>query len=90
MSPYGDFDTVVSTLRGQLARGPWMLGERFTAADVLWGTGLTWSMRFKIVPEYPEFTAYTARLNARPAIARGNARNEELAAAQQAASSNSA
>ena len=42
-SPYGDYDTMLSTLAGQLARGPWILGERFSAADVLWGTALTWT-----------------------------------------------
>ena len=33
-SPYGDFDTVLGAIRGQLARGPYFLGERFTAAEV--------------------------------------------------------
>jgi len=39
-SPYGDFNTVLSTLLGQLERGPYFLGERFTALDILWGQGL--------------------------------------------------
>jgi glutathione S-transferase len=84
MSPYGDFDTVIKTLADQLRPGPYMLGERFTAADVLWGTALTWMMMFKIVPELPEFTAYAARINARPAVARGRAIDAELAAKQEA------
>ena len=40
MSPYGDYDTMLGALTAQLKRGPWLLGERFTAADVLWGTAL--------------------------------------------------
>ena len=30
-SPYGDYDTVMKTLGGQLGDGPYLLGERFTA-----------------------------------------------------------
>src|ERR1041385_3280147 len=43
MSPYGDYDTMLKTLTDQLARGPYILGERFSAADILWGTALTWT-----------------------------------------------
>ena len=84
MSPYGDYEIMLKTLSGQLAKGPYILGERFTAADVLWGTALTWTMMFKIVPELPEFTAYAARINSRPAVARVKAIDAELAAKQAA------
>src|SRR3954452_6257063 len=49
-SPYGDYDTMLATLVGQLSRGDYLLGSRFTAADVLWGTALAWTTRFKLVP----------------------------------------
>ena len=32
--PYGDYDTMLGTLTGQLAQGPYLLGDRFSAADV--------------------------------------------------------
>jgi len=51
MSPYGDFDTMMGTLIAQLGQGPYLLGGRFTAADVLWGTALGWTTQFKLVPE---------------------------------------
>src|ERR1700719_1121835 len=35
-SPYGDYDTTLKTLTDQLAGGPYLLGEQFTAVDVLW------------------------------------------------------
>ena len=82
MSPYGDYDTMLATLTAQLKRGPWLLGERFSAADVLWGTALTWTTGFKLVPELPEITGYLARFNVRPAVARAQARDAELIAAQ--------
>jgi glutathione S-transferase len=77
---YGDYDTMLATLTGQLARGPWMLGERFSAADVLWGTALRWTTMFKLVPESPLFGDYIARVGARPAVARARAKDAELAA----------
>jgi glutathione S-transferase len=85
LSPYGSYDTVMETVRAQLARGPFLLGERFTAADVLWGGALAWTMRFGVVPKLPEFVAYAERITGRPAAQRVRARDAELAAAQDAA-----
>ena len=82
MSPYGDYDTMLQTLTDQLAKGPYLLGEKFTAADVLWGTALTWITMFKLVPELPVIKAYIDRVNARPAVKRAQAKDAELAAAQ--------
>jgi glutathione S-transferase len=84
MSPYGDFDTMLSTLTEPLARGPWILGERFTAADVLWGTALTWTTMFKLVPELPVIMAYMERVNSRPAIGRARDIDAQLAAGKPA------
>jgi len=69
-SPYGDYDTMFKTLTDQLERGPYLLGERFSAADVLWGTALTWTTMFKLVPELPLIKAYMDRVNSRPAVAK--------------------
>jgi glutathione S-transferase len=81
-SPYGDFDTLFNTLVGQLEQGPYLLGERFTAADVLWGTALSWIMMFKLIPESPVIAAYVARVTARPAVARASQKDAELVASQ--------
>jgi glutathione S-transferase len=79
-SPYGDWDSTFGAVTQQLAKGPWLLGETFTAADVLWGSALTWTTGFKLVPELPEIKAYIDRFNARPAVARARAKDTELAA----------
>jgi glutathione S-transferase len=84
MSPYGDYDTMLATLTAQLRAGPWLLGDRFTAADILWGYALGWTTAFKLVPELPEVVDYIARLNARPATQRVTAQDAEMAAAQAA------
>lgn len=82
MSPYGDFDTTLRTVTDQLQRGPYMLGERFTAADVLWGCGLGWATMFKIVPQSSVFTAYVGRVMSRPAVVRAQRQDDALAAQQ--------
>jgi glutathione S-transferase len=81
-SPYGDYDTMLGTLTRQLREGIYLLGERFSAADVLWGSALTWTTKFKLVPELPEITTYMERVNSRPAVARARAKDAELAASQ--------
>ncbi len=55
--PYGDFDTMFNTLETQLKKGPWILGDRFTAADILWGSSLAWTTGFKLVPATPTVMA---------------------------------
>lgn len=82
--PYGDVDTMFRTLTDQLAEGPYLLGERFTAADVLWGQALAWTVSFKLVPETPLIRAYIDRVLARPAIARAREKDAAFAAAQAA------
>lgn len=81
-SGYGSYDDVMRVLAAQLATGPWLLGERFTAADVLWGLALNYGFMFKLVPELPVFHAYVDRVLARPAIKRAFELDEALAADQ--------
>jgi glutathione S-transferase len=78
---YGDFDTVMDVAAAAVAGGPYILGEQFTAADVVIGSGLRWGMAFKLIPPRPEFSAYTARLAERPALQRAEAKDKQLAAA---------
>jgi glutathione S-transferase len=81
-SPYGDFDTMLGTLTDQLERGPWLLGETFSAADVLWGTALNWTTMFKLVPELPVIRTYVDRVISRPALQRAAAADAALATEQ--------
>ena len=80
MLGYGDFDTTMNVVAKAVEQGPWILGEQFTAADVVIGANIRWGMIFKMIPERPEFTAYAARIAARPAAQRAQAKDEELAA----------
>ena len=73
MSPYGTFEAVIDTLDAQLSKGPYVLGDRFSAADILWGTALGWMLSFKIVPERPSFRALADRIAAHPAALKAKA-----------------
>lgn len=79
---YGDYDIMLKTLTDQLEKGPWLLGDTFSAADVLWGTALNWTVMFQLVPELPVIRAYIDRVLSRPAVQRAAARDAELAVAQ--------
>lgn len=81
---YGDYDTMLKTLTDQLEKGPWLLGDTFSAADVLWGTALNWTTLFKLVPELPVIRAYVDRVLVRPAMRRAAAKDAELLATQTA------
>lgn len=83
-SPYGDWDTMFKTLVGQLSAGPWLLGDRFTAADVLWGSALQWTSMFGLIPPTPAVESYVQRVTSRPSFVRARQRDAELAAAQAA------
>jgi glutathione S-transferase len=80
MLGYGDYDTVVNVVANAVAKGPYLMGDQFTAADVVIGATLRWGMQFKLLPERPEFVAYAARLGERPALRRAEAKDRELAA----------
>lgn len=71
---FGTFDRVFDVLEAAVQPGPWLLGERFSAADVLIGADVHFGMDiFKIVPERPVLRAYVDRCLARPAFQRAKA-----------------
>lgn len=80
--PYGDFDTVFKTLTDQLAKGPYILGDQFSAADVLWANALRWTTMFQLVPATPVIQAYIDHVTSRPAAARAAAKDAQLLAAR--------
>jgi glutathione S-transferase len=90
MVPYGDYDTMLKTLTDQLGKGPYLLGERISAADVLWGTALTWTTMFKLVPELPVIKDYIGRINARPAVGKVKQLDAQLSAEHEAAAKQAA
>ncbi len=84
MSPYGSYDLVMRTVVEQLRAGPFLLGQRFSAADILWGMALSWTVMFGMVPKEPEVMRYIEAFAARPSVIKVTAEDAELAAAHQA------
>ena len=82
MSPYGSGEAVVDALERQLSVGPFMLGERLTAADILWGGALGWMLQFGTLPARPAFTAYAGRIAGSAAARKVSEEDAALAAMQ--------
>lgn len=81
MVGYGTFDAVIDTLETAVTEGPYILGERFSAADVYVGSQIAWGLQFKSIPERPAFAAYAARITAREAAVRARALDDALISA---------
>ncbi|MCL2385018.1 MAG: glutathione S-transferase family protein [Alphaproteobacteria bacterium] len=71
---YGEFDRVFDVLEAAIEKSPWLLGDKFSAADVLIGADVYFGMDiFKVVPSRPALRAYVDRCLARPALQRAKA-----------------
>ena len=80
MLGYGDFDTTMNVVAKAVERGPWLMGEQFTAADVVIGSNIRFGMMFKLVPERQTFLDYAAQIAKRPAAQRAEAKDKTLQA----------
>ena len=79
MAGYGSYEQTVDALETVVAgAAPWLLGERFSAADVYLGSQVVWGLMFKSLPERPGFADYAARLRAGPAWQRASALDDAL------------
>jgi glutathione S-transferase len=76
---YGNYDDAINTLEKALTPGPFILGEKFSAADVYTGSAIGWGLMMKALEPRPAFTQYLGRLSARPAFQRVTAQNDALA-----------
>jgi glutathione S-transferase len=79
LSPYADYATTLAAIEGALEPGPWLLGGRFSAADVLWGNALRWTTGFGIVEATPRIAGYIERVTSRPAERRAQQADAALA-----------
>lgn len=75
---WGSYESMIQTLETAIGQGPWLLGERFTMADVVLGATLRWMLQFKMIDATPTFVAYAERLGQRPALIAANARNAAI------------
>ncbi|HEY6456869.1 MAG TPA: glutathione S-transferase family protein [Steroidobacteraceae bacterium] len=82
MMPYGDLATTLNAVTTQLSKGPWILGDRFTAADVLWGSALTSVVGFGLIDAVAPIKNYIDLWNARPSVSKVAQVDAELLKAQ--------
>ena len=68
---WGSSTQVFDVLDAALEKGPFLLGDTFSAADIMVGSGLNFAIRlFKMVPARPSFDRYIDACSARPAFQR--------------------
>ena len=75
---WGTYDAMITAAEGAIAKGPFLLGEQFSMADVVFGGTLRFMIGFKQIEPSAVFTAYTERLDARPASKRAEEKNVQM------------
>ena len=66
-SGWGDFDLMIETWDQALKDRDWILGDQFTAADVMLGSSAIFLRMFEMLPDSRNLGAYADRCLARPA-----------------------
>ena len=82
MMGYGRFEHVMDALEAAVSRGEYLVGDRFTAADVYVGSHIDFGMQFGTLDKRPAFEQYRQRLSARPAALRAKEIDDALTAQQ--------
>jgi glutathione S-transferase len=70
-------EEAIGAITKTLSQGPYMLGERFSAADVLYGTTFAMFANSALLQKSPLIDDYAKRVVSRPAFARAQARDGE-------------
>jgi glutathione S-transferase len=82
---FGSMDHVLDALEQAVTGREYLVGDRFTAADLYVGAHLGWGMGFGTLEKRPAFEAYVGRLTSRPAAVRANEIDDALIAQSAAA-----
>jgi glutathione S-transferase len=77
---YGRYEDLIATLETAITPGPYILHERFSAADVYIGSQIGFGMMTKTLEPRPSFQNYVGRLLQRPAYKRFEEQSEKLVA----------
>lgn len=76
-SGWGDFELMIETLERGISDRTWILGDTFTAADVMLGSSVVFMRMFDMLPASEVLSAYADRCLARPAYQRAIEINDE-------------
>jgi len=88
MAGYGTMAAVINALEGAVSKSEYIVGDRFSAADVYVGAHIGWGMQFGTVEKRPAFERYWERISTRPAAKRAKEIDDALMPKQQAAAAN--
>ncbi|MGE0183387.1 MAG: glutathione S-transferase family protein [Parvularculaceae bacterium] len=64
---HGDYERVMASINQALSSSPWILGEKFSAVDVVMGSTLFFATMFGAIPKEGRIKDYVERVTARPA-----------------------
>lgn len=78
MVGYGSYADVMNTLEHAVSASEYVAGDRFTAADVYFGSQIGWGLQFGSVEKRPAFERYWERLAGRPAYVRASELDDAL------------
>ncbi len=80
MVGYGSLADVMSALEAAVSGRDYLVGDRFTAADVYVGSHIGWGMSYGAIEKRPAFERYFERLSTRPAAIRAREIDDALIA----------
>jgi glutathione S-transferase len=83
---YGTYDLVMKTLDEALSADDYLVGGKFSAADLYVGAQVNFGLMFGTIEQRPAFVRYVERLAARPAFKRATDLDNALIPPQKAAS----
>ena len=72
MAGYGNLATALDALETAFSNGPYVAGDRFTAADVYVGSHVSWGIQFGTLEKRDSFAEYASRVVDRDAYRRAN------------------
>jgi len=75
---WGDYPAMIKAMEHAIAGRDYVLGDAFSIADVVFGGTIRFMLQFGMLEASPAFSAYAARLGARPACQRADARNAAI------------
>jgi glutathione S-transferase len=75
---WGDHEAMLAAMESALKDRPFILGDTFSMADVIFGGTVRYMVTFKMLEARPIFAEYIERLSARPASKRAEARNAAI------------
>ena len=78
MAGYGSLSSVLDTLEQAVSGRAYLVGDRFTAADVYVASHLGWGMMFGSIERRPAFERYHEGFSQRPAVLRAREIDDAL------------